>query len=266
MSADLLATLVTAHREVFDLLMAATEDLDAEAWSSSTGCPGWDVHDQLAHCVGLERRLLGDPPPEVEVPTLPHVDDDFSRVIEQDVQGRRRTSGERLREEALETFSRRLSALSSLDPSVLEEPIAGPGPMRGKGSTMLRIRVFDLCAHEQDIRRALGREREPDGACGQLVSVQVMRGLARVLPERLAGPGTVEVEMVGPHAATVAVELGDGTPEGGGSALLTRLRGTLGELLALSCGRSDAPGVDRLHVDGDRGLAEEAVRHAGMTP
>jgi uncharacterized protein (TIGR03083 family) len=265
MSADLLATLVAAHREVFDLLLDATDDLDASGWATRTGCPGWDVKDQLAHCVGLERRMLGDPPMEVEVPTLDHVDDDFSRLMEQDVQARRSVAGEDLRDEARETFSRRLAVLSALDPGVLAEPLAGPGPMSGKGSTMLRIRVFDLCAHEQDIRRALGREREPDGACGELVAAQVMRGLARMLPERLEGPGTVEIEMVGEYAATSSVDLGPGaTPDA--TVRLTRLRGTLGQLLALSCGRSDAPGAEQLYADGDRGLAEEAVRHAAMTP
>lgn len=265
MSADLLATLVAAHREVFDCLLDATDGLDEAAWATGTGCPGWDVKDQLAHCVGLERRLLGDAPAEADVPTLDHLGDDFSRLVEQDVQARRSVPGEAVREEAREAFSRRLAVLSSLDPAALAEPLAGPGPRSGKGSTVLRIRVFDLCAHEQDIRRALGREREPDGACGELVSVQVMRGLARFLPERLTGPGTVEVEMLGAHAGTTAVDLGPGgTPDA--AVRLTRLRGTLGELLALTCGRSDAPGVEQLHADGDRGLAEAAVRHAAMTP
>lgn len=262
MSQDLLATLVAAHRELFELLLAATEGLREEDWQRPTGCPGWDVADQLAHVVGVERRMLGDPPPEVDMPALMHVDDDFSREVEQDVQARRGVPGEHLRDEARQTFSRRLASLSALEPAALDQPMAGLGSMAGKGSRMLRLRVFDLCAHEQDIRRALGREREPDGACGQLVATQVLRGLARLLPERIPGPGTVEVEATGEHAATMEIEL-DGAE---GPAPLTRLRGTLGELVALACGRSDAPGVDALHVDGDRGLAERAVASAAMTP
>lgn len=262
MSEELLATIQAAHRELFDRLLAATEDLGEDDWATPTGCPGWDVHDQLAHCVGLERRLLGDPAPEVAVPELPHVTDDFSRAVEADVEARRGVPGEQLREEAREAFARRLRMLADLDPAALAEQLEGPGGMRGKGSTMLRIRVFDLSAHEQDIRRALGRRLEPDDAHGELVGQQILRGLTQLWPQRLAGPGALEVEISGPQPAATRVELADGP----GTARVARLRASLAELVALACGRSDAPGVEELHADGDAALAAEAIATAAMTP
>ena len=262
MSQQLLATIHQAHQELFDRLVEATADLDDGAWATPTGCPDWDVHDQLAHCVGLERRLLGDPVPQVTVPELPHITGELSQTMERDVEARRGVPGEQLREEAREAFGRRLRALSELGPGALAEPFEGPGGMSGRGSTMLRIRVFDLCAHEQDIRRALGRNLDPDGAHGELVQQQILRGLAQLWPQRLAGPGAVEVELSGPQPAATRVELADGS----GSARVARLRGTLGELMAVACGRSDAPGVADLHVDGDADLAAEALATAAMTP
>ena len=262
MSEEMLATIHQAHRELFDRLLAATDGLDQVAWATPTGCPGWDVHDQLAHCVGLERRLLGDPGPEVAVPELPHLSDEMSRAMEVDVEARRGVPGDQLREEARETFARRLRALSELDPEALAQPFEGPAGLQGKGSTMLRLRVFDLCAHEQDIRRALDRWLDPDGAHGQLVGQQILRGWTQLWPQRLAGPGAVEVEISGPQPAATRIELTDGP----GRERVTRLRGSLGELMAVGCGRSDAPDVSRLHVDGDAELAAEAVRAAAMTP
>lgn len=262
MSKELLATIQQAHQELFDRLLEATADLDDEDWATPTGCPGWDVHDQLAHCVGLEQRLLGAPAPEVTVPELPHITDELSHTMELDVQARRGVPGRQLRAEAREAFAARLGALSELDPASLSEPVEGVAGMSGKGSTMLRIRVFDLCAHEQDVRRALGRDREPDGAHGDLVAQQILRGLSQLWPQRLAGPGAVEVEITGPQAAAARVELGAGS----GPDRVTRLRGTLGELMALACGRSDAPDAVHLRVDGDDHLAREAVAAAGMTP
>jgi hypothetical protein len=127
---------------------------------------------------------------------------------------------------------------------------------------MLRLRVFDLCGHEQDIRRALGRGRDPDGAHGDLVAQQILRGFARLWPQRLTGPGAVEVEITGPQPAAARIDLAGGS----GQQRVARLRGTLGELTALACGRTDAPGVAHLQVDGDEQLAREAVAAAGMTP
>jgi uncharacterized protein (TIGR03083 family) len=262
MSQELLVTIQEAHRELFERLLDATSDLDGQGWATPTGCPGWDVHDQLAHCVGLEQRLLGAPEPEVIVPELPHITDELSHTMEIDVQARRGVPGEQLRAEASEAFAARLRVLGELDPAVLGEPFEGPGGMRGKGSTMLRIRVFDLSAHEQDIRRALGRDLEPDGAHGDLVSQQILRGLTQVWPQRLTGPGAVEVEITGAQPATIRVDL-DG---GSGPQRVTRLRGTLAELMALACGRTDAPDAAQLQVDGDDDLAREAVAAAAMTP
>ena len=264
MSEELHAQLVSAHEAVFDGLLEATANLDEPGWAAGTGCPGWDVHDQLAHAIGIERHMLGDTPRLVEVPDLDHVVDEFSRVVEIDVHARRGVDGEALRDEARETFGRRLEMLRALRLEALAEEMAGPGGMRMKGSQMLRTRVFDLVSHEQDIRRALGRPAPLAGPAGQIAQEQVLRAWAKVLPARLPDDGVVVIDVLGSLPTTRAVAL-DGT-DAGQSAPRVTLRGTGAQLLALACGRSDAPDLEDLEVEGDRDLARAVVAQATITP
>ena len=37
-------------------------DLSADEWRLPTECPGWSVHDNVAHMIGTERMLLGEEP------------------------------------------------------------------------------------------------------------------------------------------------------------------------------------------------------------
>lgn len=266
-SEDKKVQLVAAHRAVFDGLLDATDGLDAAGWSTPTGCPGWDVHDQLAHTVGAERRMLGDPPPDVEVPDLPHVRDDFGRDIERDVHARRSMPTDELVAEARETFQRRLAGLRELDPSVLDEPLDGLAGMRLKGSQMLRTRVFDLTSHEQDIRRALQRLEGFDGPHLTIAVEQVLRAWARYLPGRVDDRRVLAVSVEGFPA--VAIDLGAGglerDPEAVAIAAAT-LHLDAASLLALGGGRTDAPPLDALDVDGDRALVAEIRETATITP
>jgi uncharacterized protein (TIGR03083 family) len=256
--------LVAAHEAVFEGVLQATADLDERGWATPTGCPGWDVHDQLAHVVAVERFMLGDTPQLVEVPELDHVDDEFSRLVEIGVHARRGMDGEALRAEARETFDRRLAMLRALRPQVLAEEMDGPGGMRMKGSQMLRTRVFDMLSHEQDIRRALGRDVPLDGPAGQIAQEQILRAWAKLLPRQLEERGVLAVEATGPLATTRRIALDLTDPDA--VEPRTVLRGSGAQLLALGCGRTDAPGLDELEVEGDVALARAVVAHASVTP
>jgi uncharacterized protein (TIGR03083 family) len=260
--------LADAHRDAFDGLLTATADLDQDGWTTATGCPGWDVHDQLAHCVGIERRMLGDPDrvPEVEVPDLPHLTSDAGRWIERDVEARRGMSGEELRAEATETFDRRATGLRELDPSALEAEIDGPFG-RARQSGMLRTRLFDLTSHERDVRAALGRLDGWSGRHLPIVTEQVLRVWTRVLPARAEGAGTLEIVVDGEVRAQL--DLGAGTLERGADAAApadARLELGLAELLALAGGRDDAPRLESLAWSGDEHLLRRVLAVAGVTP
>lgn len=260
--------LVAAYRAALGGLLAATDGLEEADWRTPTGCPGWDVHDQLAHCVGLERRLLGDPDldPDVEVPDLPHLTGDVGRYIERDVQARRGSSHDELRAEAGEAFERRIEALEQLAPDQLaEETMSFFGPMRT--ASWLRMRLFDLASHERDIRAAVGRLDGLTGAHVAGVVEHVLRSWARTLPSRVDDAVTVRFEVAGDEVADL--DLGSGTLSrggGNGEAPAATLRLTPADALALAGGRSDAPELGALERRGDEELLGRLVAAAGVTP
>jgi uncharacterized protein (TIGR03083 family) len=263
-SEERLRQMVAAHDAVYAGLLDATEGLDEAGWSTQTGCPGWDVHDQLAHCIGVERMMLGDPPPEVEVPDLPHLRGAMGRSIEADVEVRRGVPGDQLRAEARETFDRRLALLEAMTVDDLEQEIDSPIG-RHRAAKVLRTRVFDLVAHEQDIRRALDRQTELAGAHIELGVEQVLRAWVVVLPDRLPQGGAIRLDVVGREP--VVLDLGGGTlHRGEGPTPDATLQLTIGDVLSLGCGRADAPELDQLGADGDRDLLAAFLSAASVTP
>src|ERR1700683_3458764 len=54
---------LAALEQTWDSSAAVCRDLSASDWARPTGCPGWDVKDQLSHLIGIERSIMGDPAP-----------------------------------------------------------------------------------------------------------------------------------------------------------------------------------------------------------
>jgi uncharacterized protein (TIGR03083 family) len=264
MSQERLQQLVAAHAAVFAGLLDATADLDEAAWATPTGCPGWDVHDQLAHCIGVERLMLGEPLPAVDVPELPHVRNDLGRVVEMDVHVRRGVPGEQLRAEARETFDRRLATLEAMTVEDLDQELDSPIG-RHPAVKVLRTRVFDLVAHEQDIRRALDRGSELVGSHVELALEQVVRAWARVVPSRLEERGVVAVEVTGREPILLDVGTGE-LHRGQGPTPDVTVELTPADVLSLGCGRDDAPAVEEVAVTGDRALALAFLGATAVTP
>lgn len=280
MSDELKAQLRTAHVRVYDGLMDAVADLDAHGWATPTGCPGWDVHDQLAHVIGVERNMLGDPADDVELPEgLPHLRNDFGRAIEVAVAARRDRSPPQLIEEARETFARRLAAIDAMPAASLSEPLDGPAGMRMKASQMLRTRVFDMVSHEQDIRRALRRPGVTAGPHVDIAVEQVVRAWAKLLPQRHGGRagvlevvvavgGTVREPGTAREQSTVRIDLADGQLHRGGTGPTPTATINLDVpgLLALAGGRTDAPDHAAVTADGDGAWAQAVLAAAVITP
>lgn len=260
-----LAGLVAGHHAVFDGLLAATDQLDQAAWATATGCPGWDVHDQLAHCVGLERRMLGDDEvdPHVTVPDAPHLTDDIKRHLERDVAARRGWPPPQLRHEAETTFARRRDVLDATSPAELGDRIVGPmGPM--KLSAALRMRIFDLTSHERDIRGALGHLDGWAGPHVELTIEQTLRGWAARWAD--LADGVVRVEVAG--AAPATIDLADGAMSRGADAGDgdAQVQLTAAQAIALAGGRADAPTIGELDIGGHAQLLTTLLARAAMTP
>lgn len=279
MSEQLAATLVAAHRAVFDGVLDAVDGVDEAGWSTPTGCPGWDVRDQLSHVVGIERAMLGDPPDDVVLPEgLAHVVSDFDRATELAVEARRRVPAPARLAEARETFARRLAMLEALDPDTLREPLDGPAGMRMKASQMLRTRVFDMTCHEQDIRRALGRPGDLEGPHLDIAVEQVLRAWAKLLPARLGADIAVDVEVVGHTRVLLDLSQGavqrfdagapplDALPQVRAGARTAAICLDAGQLLAIGAGRSDAPTARTCWRSGDEALVEQLLLVGSVTP
>ena len=189
-----------ATRAVVDLARACSD----EDLAQPTDCPGWTVHDQISHVVGVEARLGGHKDPRVELPHYEHIRNDLGKRVEYAVEVRRGRSGAEVLAELEDVLAQRLSALR--DPGLTDTSIiAGPfGP--DQATTVLLLRVFDVWTHEQDIHGALGRPGDLDSPAAAVVVGSVMRELPKVLARSGAlRPGQpVVLDVTGPSPAVTA--------------------------------------------------------------
>jgi uncharacterized protein (TIGR03083 family) len=197
--------------QVWVSLAGACERVGAPQWDLSTDCPGWTVKDQLSHLIGIERLLLGDPPPAPLEAVPDHVANAFGELNEAWVDARRPRPGEQVLEEFVEVTNRRLDALRTMPTATFDEvgwsPV-GQVPYR----EFMETRILDTWAHEQDIRRALGR---PGGrnAAGEAVSLdRCARSMPFVVGKRVAPPDgtTVLFSVAGVMGRKVGVRVDNG--------------------------------------------------------
>jgi uncharacterized protein (TIGR03083 family) len=189
----------TAHA-ILDLARACS-DTDL---TRPTECPGWTVHDQIAHVVGVEARLGGHQDPRVEMPPYEHIKNDIGKRVEYAVEVRRSRTGAELVAELEDVLAERLSTLRSATLTGTSI-IAGPfGPEQAV--EVLLYRIFDVWTHEQDIRCALGRPGDLDSpAAGECV-----RSVIHLLPKLISKGAGLEpghrivVEVSGPDSVVVA--------------------------------------------------------------
>jgi uncharacterized protein (TIGR03083 family) len=237
-----------------------------------TGCPGWTVRDHVAHIVDLESILIGRPRPEHTVPDgLPYIRNGPGQFMEIGVDARRAKSLEELLAEYREVTAERLSRLAGLEDAQLDT--MGPGFFReSRVRSFLAIRVFDLWAHEQDVRRALDRPGGLDGIPAAHSRERMLMGAGNEIQERLTPPaGTVLVfDVTGPGGAVRSITF-DGERGMSGAIIpddaTSTLRMDLPTLTVLACGRSDDPGArSRVVVEGDQNLASLVLEDIAVTP
>jgi uncharacterized protein (TIGR03083 family) len=261
-----------AYAEVFSNVDALAADLDDQRALGVTGCPGWTVRDHVAHIVDLESLLIGRPRPDHVVPDgLPHIRNEPGIFMEVGVDARRGVPLGDLLAEYREVTGQRLARLDDLEDSQLDE--MGPGFFRpSKVRSFLAIRVFDLWAHEQDLRRALGHAGGFDGIPAAHSRERMVMGAGNTIQERLSpadGTGVV-LDITGPGGALRAIVF-DGERGRAGADLpetpTTTLRLDLNTLTVLACGRSDDPlARARVAVEGDQNLGSRILEDLAVTP
>lgn len=155
---------VLEKSDVLDGLFAVWADIDAlaggfgdEQWQARTALPGWNVHDVVAHIVGVESMLRGVATPEAEmdVSTLEHVRNDIGALNERWVRQLRTVSPDQLLELLRDVISNRRDVLTDIDDVAWNEITVTPAGPDTYGRFM-RVRLFDCWMHAQDIRDAVG--------------------------------------------------------------------------------------------------------------
>ncbi len=197
--------------EVWASLADACRDLVDSQWALPTDCPGWSVQDHVSHLIGIERTLLGDPPPPPVSPVPGYVKNPIGEMNEAWIEPHREVPGSEVLAEFVDVTGRRLAALRGFPAEKFDEvgwsPI-GEVPYRD----FMGTRVLDSWAHEQDIRRALDRPGGRNGAGERHVLKQCAGAMSFVVGKKVAPPEgtTVLFEVGGPLGRPVPVEVEGG--------------------------------------------------------
>jgi uncharacterized protein (TIGR03083 family) len=261
-----------AYAEIFTDVYGLAADLNDQQALGITGCPGWTVRDHVAHIVDLEGILIGRQRSNHSVPEgLPYIRNKPGEFMEIGVDARRGMPYHDLIAEYRDVTKERLSRLEDLQDSQLDE--MGQGFFgQSKVRSLLAIRVFDLWAHEQDIRRALG---EPGGFAGIPAAhsrERMLMGAGNNLQERLAPAAGTSLlfDITGTGGAQRAI-LFDGQRGMSGMNLPELPTATLhldmNTLTVLACGRSDDPlASSRVVVEGVQNLGRRVLEDMSVTP
>lgn len=272
------ATLVSTWEGALHAVTRLGRDLTAQEWDLPTECPGWSAGDVVRHLAGVESFLAGHPLPrhQPDWAALPHVTNDVGRFTELGVDVRRGEAAAATCDELDALTDERLAQLMALDPLALDTQVPGllgsPVPL----DTLLRIRIFDIWTHEQDIRRATGRPGGLDAPAAQVSAAQMLAALPRVLAKALdASPGDVLAVVVDnglafTRTATVAAD-GRGVlnpPDHDGDVTVS-LATDWETYARLSAGRLDVASAevqDRVTITGDAPWRGRLLAALAVTP
>lgn len=258
------------HREM-EALAALGASLNEATWKAPSCLPGWTVQDNLAHIVGTESILLGEPAPDVDTSHLTHLANPVAVANEGWVESMRPLPGAEVLDRFRSVSARRLAALDAMSQADFDKPSwtpAGPDETYGR---FMRIRHYDCYLHELDMREGAGQPDRVD--VGQVASalLEPVSGLGFIVGKRAGIPpgSSVRISLTGPVEATYLVEVGDR------AAVVDQLDGeptagvTLDAVLflRLTGGRRDATphlGTD-IQLEGDEGLAAQLATHLPFT-
>ena len=270
-NSEVIALLDETWRTTADLC----DGLDEAGFLTATDLPGWTVKDLLSHILGTERTLRGEAAPDIDAGG-DHVRNDLGAFNERWVESLRSSSGAEILAQFRQVTEAQAADRSRLSADELAALVSTPfGEMSLE--QWLDVRLFDCFSHEQDIRRALHRPGNLDGA---LARRAVQRGAA-ALP-RAAGraargmPEGVRVETVVEGAAggrwVVRVTGGRGALDPDAPAAKTAdagLRTDADVFLRLVWGRVSADRAERggeLFLLGDVDLARRTAAGLNITP
>ncbi|MEW2175495.1 maleylpyruvate isomerase family mycothiol-dependent enzyme [Streptomyces sp. NPDC005406] len=268
-----LQTYADAWTHSIESIAELVSPLTEGEWNGRTPCPNWSVRDIVSHVIGMECEQLGDPRPIHTLPRdLYHVQSDFARYMEMQVDVRRHHTAPEMTSELEYTIIRRARQLrnETRDPETMTRAPLGAEQTLEQA---LRMRAFDVWVHEQDLRTTVGKPGNLDSPGSAIVRDTLLLALPKVVAKDAGAPpnSAVVLDVHGPveFLRTVRVDAEgrgsvDGAPSLGPAVTLAMDWETY---VRLACGRVRASAVaDRIKIDGDQDLAAAILRNFAVTP
>jgi uncharacterized protein (TIGR03083 family) len=186
--------------------------------------------------------------------------------MERGVDLRRGRSAQDVRAELDDVVAARLLEVAALpdDPDVLVPGVLGKARPVGN---VVPIRAFDVWAHEQDVRRAVGLDQRLTGPAAQAARDRILMALPDVLSESGLHQGsTVRWVVTGPLEFEAALRVTDdgAVPLEDAPSDVTMVM-DWATFALLACGRA-APSKVRVAVEGDVAMAERVLDAMPITP
>ncbi|MGN2361186.1 maleylpyruvate isomerase family mycothiol-dependent enzyme [Streptomyces luridiscabiei] len=274
---------MTVHPSLQTYADSATHSIEAIAdlvkplaegeWNRRTPCPGWSVRDIVSHVIGMECEMLGDPRPIHTLPRdLYHVQNDFTRYMEMQVDVRRHHTAPEMTSELEYVLIRRARQLRN-ESRAPETMVRAPLGAEQTLEVAHNMRAFDVWVHEQDLRATLGRPGNLDSPGAHITRDVLLAALPKVVAKDAGAPANsaVVLDVHGPveFLRTVRVDA-DGRGSIGGSPSLgpaVTLSMDWETYVRLACGRVRHTAVaDRIKTEGDQELATAILDHFAVTP
>ncbi|MTE11781.1 maleylpyruvate isomerase family mycothiol-dependent enzyme [Nocardia aurantiaca] len=253
----------------WDALARLVGALDENRWRTASPLPGWTVFDVLAHVVGTESILLGEPIPEVEV-SGEHIRNDIGALNEKWIATLRPLAGSQLLERFLDVTGRRSKALEQTTSQAWAELVPTPVGMAPYGRFM-RIRLFDCWMHEHDIADALGVSVDEGGSRGATAYTELLTALGKAAVKGAGAPdgSRITFELTGSVPRTLHVAVADGR-----ASLVETLDAPVGLVVTMDSGLFARLRGGRVTADahageitliGDTDLGNRLVRNLAFT-
>ena len=255
----------TALFEQWDVIDALLSELDEDRWRVSTPLPGWDVHAVVAHIVGTESLLHGEPLPSVDadVRARAHVKNEIAAMNEQWVESLCPLTGAQLLDRYRTITAQRRADLTAMTDDAWYTPAMSPIGEVPYGRFM-RVRLFDCWMHELDLRDALDLPGDEGNTRSRLAFQDIVDPLPRVFAKRGKAPdgSRIAVELTGPLAQTLHIAV-DGRAvlvEAFDGPATTTIRMPSGLFARLAGGRTEVDAHrDAIEIDGDAEVGTRIV-------
>jgi uncharacterized protein (TIGR03083 family) len=264
---------VAALGEVWTSLGELLGELSDDEWRLPSPLPGWSVQDNVAHIVGTEAMLAGEPGPSVEIDrdVNVHVRNDIGAFNEQWVESLRAVASSEVLSRFRELTGARLATLEAMSEDEWNAESFTPAGKDTYGRFM-QIRVFDCWLHEQDIRDAVGRPGHETGLAVEIVLDEMATALGFVVGKKAgATPGqsvTFALTDGGAVVRELHVEVAERAavvPALSGPATVT-LTMPIGVMTRRCAGRVGADELlDQIAIDGELDLASRILANQSYT-